>query len=63
MFADIEALKAAMGSSKASESAKAYSKSKASMNTYLDSKLTARFSSDFNSFEIYEEEGNVYVKQ
>ena len=34
-----------------------------SMNTYLDSKLTARFSSDFNSFEIYEEEGNVYVKQ
>ena len=34
-----------------------------SMNTYLDSKLTARFSSDFNSFEIYEEEGNFYVKQ
>jgi hypothetical protein len=35
MFADIEALKAAMGSSKVSESAKAYSKSKASLTAYL----------------------------
>ena len=36
MFADVEALKAAMGSSKASESAKAYAKSKASLEAYLD---------------------------
>ena len=35
MFADVEALKTAMGSSKASESSKAYSKSKASLNAYL----------------------------
>ena len=36
MFADLEALKAAMGSSKASESSKAYAKSKASLNAYLE---------------------------
>ena len=34
-----------------------------SEDNYPDSKLTARFSSDFNSFEFYEEKGNVYVKQ
>ena len=32
----VEALKAAMGSNKASESSKAYAKSKASLNAYLD---------------------------
>ena len=29
----------------------------------LNFKITARFSSDFNSFEFFEEEDNVYVRQ
>ena len=32
-------------------------------DNYPSFKITARFSSDFNSFEFFEEEDNVYVRQ
>ena len=32
-------------------------------DNYPSYKITARFSSDFNSFEFFEEEDNVYVRQ